>query len=768
MRFAFPRLVGISLGACAAALAAAPAFAADSAPATTPEAGAPAPAQEIIVTGTPGGRGVNRLNAAFAVTNVSASDLIKAAPKSSAEVLNLVPGVWVESSGGVAGANITVRGLPSASDAPFVTYQLQGMPIYPAASLSFQENSSIFREDETIRAVEAVRGGPASVFSNAQAGLTVNHVLKEGGETTEGVVRATVTDYGTKRADALLSGKLADDLYYLVGGYVTTSPGIRSTQFDSEKGKQITVNITKKLDDGKISFYSRVTDDHGAWYLPFAVNVPGLDLGTYSQLGNYTRFAQIATGPGQTQTFDLAHGRGWNGSVSGVNFEKHFGQSWAVRAHIGYTKGDSDTYGLVPDGNAISAAKLAQSIGAASISTQHGSTLGANDYVQTWGAWIVQKRIEALTGDISVEKDIANQEIVLGYYGSSYSSDDYWSLGNGKPVQVTQNGDYLANVTCQQLAAAGSGSSCFAYAIQDAGTTHVNAGYLSDTWHITDALKFDASGRVEKDRTRFLLYTNTGSNPYPNLAAPTQTVDDSRTHFSWSTGLDYRVQPGIGVFGRVTRGWFNPVFDDFRNAGSKYAATAKLTAFEIGLKLQGAGYSLYATGFHNKYRGANAGDVLSANLESDDVNATGVELDGHVSIWRGLSLGGNATYQKSKIVGSNTPATLGNEFQRQPRVQLHLSPNYETKIGNASLNLFGTYAVVGRRFADDTNAVVLPAYAKVDLGGTVKLSGIELSAFVDNLTNSHGLTEGDPRSTTSANARPIFGRSFKFSLGYKF
>jgi outer membrane receptor protein involved in Fe transport len=174
----------------------------------------------------------------------------------------------VESSGGVAGANITVRGLPSASDAPFVSYQLQGMPIYPAASLSFQDNSSIFREDETIGSVQAVRGGPTSVFSNAQPGLTVNHVLKEGTDETHGLIKASFTNYGTRRADALIQGKLADDLYYMVGGYVTQSPGIRSTQFNSENGKQITLNVTKKFEGGKISFYSRITDDHGAWYLP--------------------------------------------------------------------------------------------------------------------------------------------------------------------------------------------------------------------------------------------------------------------------------------------------------------------------------------------------------------------------------------------------------------------------------------------------------------------------------------------------------------------
>jgi hypothetical protein len=74
----------------------------------------------------------------------------------------------------------------------------------------------------------------------------------------------------------------------------------------------------------------------------------------------------------------------------------------------------------------------------APITTLHGTTLGANDYVQNWGAWIVEKRIKALTGDVSISKEIAGHELTVGYYGTSYSSDDHWSLGNFRPMQVAE------------------------------------------------------------------------------------------------------------------------------------------------------------------------------------------------------------------------------------------------------------------------------------------------------------------------------------------
>jgi iron complex outermembrane recepter protein len=56
----------------------------------------PAEVDEVIVVGTPGGAGIDKLSASFAVTTVNAQDILKASPKSSAELLSLVPGVWVE------------------------------------------------------------------------------------------------------------------------------------------------------------------------------------------------------------------------------------------------------------------------------------------------------------------------------------------------------------------------------------------------------------------------------------------------------------------------------------------------------------------------------------------------------------------------------------------------------------------------------------------------------------------------------------------------
>ncbi len=141
--------------------------------------------ETIIVSGTPGGAGIRKIDASFAVTNIDAVQIDKLAPKSTADLLKAVPGIWVESSGGESGANVFVRGFPGGGDAPFLTVSLQGSPIYPAPTLSFLENTSIFRLDETISMMEGLRGGPNPVVSNGQPGLTTNFQLKRGQADTE-------------------------------------------------------------------------------------------------------------------------------------------------------------------------------------------------------------------------------------------------------------------------------------------------------------------------------------------------------------------------------------------------------------------------------------------------------------------------------------------------------------------------------------------------------------------------------------------------------
>ena len=351
--------------------------------------------EKIIVTGTFSGKAVAKEEASFAISSFSEDDIKKLAPKSTADLFKAVPGVWSESSGGVSGANVFVRGFPGGGDAPFLTVQLQGAPIFPPPTLSFLENSTLFRLDETVEFMEALRGGPNPVVSNGQPGLTTNFLLKEGSDDTEGLVKYSTSNYGLQRIDGVLSGSLADDLYFMIGGYIKSSPGVRDAGFNAEEGNQFTINITKNLDNGKINLYTRQTDDHGVWYLPSPINAAGID-NEYTQIGTNNRHATIQYGPDDnktTETVDFGKGRGWDGSVSGGSIDLDLDNGWGLVNRFIYTKGDADTYGLVPNGDPTALSLVADNgssaIGAVTAKEYDGSTV-----VQQIGRWVVKNKLK--------------------------------------------------------------------------------------------------------------------------------------------------------------------------------------------------------------------------------------------------------------------------------------------------------------------------------------------------------------------------------------
>lgn len=381
--------------------------------------------EEIVVSGTPGGAGTTKRDASFAITTIDVLDIAQFSPSSTANLLELVPGIWSESSGGVAGANIFVRGMPSAGDAPFVTMSINGAPLYGTETLSFFEQSTIFRIDETVEWAEAQRGGPSSVFSNAEPGMTVNFNLKKGSDITGGRVKYATSDYNLQRVDAVLSGNLGEGLYYMAGGYVRTSPGVRSTEFNAENGQQFTVQLTKTFDNGVLNAFTRLTNDNGQWVLPMALRT-GNDLGTFSPLGNATRFRELQiNSQGDTRIFDFANGRGWKGTISGINASFDLGDGWAVRDNLSYTAGEANTFGFVPNGNPIQVSAL----GLSSVQTRGGRTLTGSDWIQNYGHWVVFKDLNSITNDLSLSKlwkvNDSTHDITVGTYQARWSSEDF-------------------------------------------------------------------------------------------------------------------------------------------------------------------------------------------------------------------------------------------------------------------------------------------------------------------------------------------------------
>lgn len=717
--------------------------------------------EEIITIGTAGGAGIEKRDVSFAVSYVDAGAIEKIAAKSTADLLKVIPGVWVESSGGVGGANIDVRGLPGGSDAPFVTLTLNGAPLYGTEMLSFFEQSTIFRVDETIASAEGLRGGPGAVFGKGEPGLTVNFKLKRGQEDTEGRVKYTGSDYELQRFDGYLSGELSEDLYYMIGGYVQSSPGIRDAQFTSEKGHQFTINLTREFDRGEVSVFTRITDDHGQWYLPQCLNC-GHDDGNFSQLGNATRLRelQISAG-GDTEVFDFANGRGWDGSVTGANIEFDFGDGWVFRDNVGLTSGDANTFGFVPSGTAVSAADLSAVIGGP-VTTASGDTLGSGDFAQTYGHWVVFKDLRSFTNDLSINKEFnGGHDITFGIYQSSFSSDDFWTIGNPVAVHNIANGDFLdPSITPADIAAAG-GDAGFMFGLASSGDARTTAFYIADSWQINDSFRLDAGIRQESIDIDYVLDTGPG---FPDGTRDLVTsLDDDQT--AYTVGVNWDMSDDLGFFGRYAKGYLFPHFDNVRE---NQLEVNDVDQIEFGLKFTRDSYDVFATAFYNtndSFDSVVGGSVPASAFETE---AIGVEIDASASFGL-LDIGVSGVFQDTEITNSSTPSDIGNTVLRQPDYQFRISPSIDFEVGDFTGTVYSAITLVDDRFSGNSNTVVLPGYEKIDLGVLLTSdSGFFIQLHADNIGDSDGITEGDPRSPTSPNGRPILGSSVRFSIGYDF
>jgi outer membrane receptor protein involved in Fe transport len=755
---------------------------------------------DIIVVGTAGG-GVRRQDAAFAVTALDNDAIERAAPSSTADLLRTIPGVMAESSGGQNGANIFVRGYPSGGDAQFVTFQIGGVPVYPPPTLSFLENSQVIRLDETVQRVEAVRGGTGSLFSSGQPGLTVNVVQREGGQDFAGLAKISATDFGEVRGDGWVSGPLGPNTTFMVGGFYARSHGIRDPQFTADKGGQITANIRHDFDGdrGSILVYGRYLNDFGQWLLPIPIiqngrkitEFPGFDAGTGALASRDTRVTTINNG----RRIDLADGRGAKLFNTGLTFDYEVLDGLRVRERLSYLNGDADTTGLVPQTAPQTAASYAAGLTpggtiASLTFVNGGGAVSPDTQIMRAGVWQVRKDIESFVNDFALEWKAGTNTLTGGVYYADYSSHDDWVLGNGLLLTAEQNARRL-NMTLTD------GRIVTRDGFAQGATFNVNARYTGkdyafyavDELQVTPELRLDGGIRYQRHKVNGRLENNTNgvdtdNNPltlYNNgTAVLNGTFRDIRYRhgaWSWTAGANYDFTPEVGAFARYSVGRSFPQFDNLRE---NLTITARVETYEGGLKVSTPVVSAYLTLFHNKFDGLATTRILNGvpTPEVGGAKATGVELEGAVRPFEGFTLAFAGTYldatYQDYFTGGGAFDNTGNRVQRQPKWGWRVTPSYEVNIGDLKPSFFATLQYTGDRFSDPENRQLLPHFYQLDAGVSLDVSERwRFQVTANNLTNEIGLTEGNVRAIGSQGqgailARPILGRSFRFSAAYNF
>jgi outer membrane receptor protein involved in Fe transport len=312
--------------------------------------------ETIFVTGTTSKRTL--LNSSVDITVATSADLEQRAPRSTADVLDLIPGIFVEGTAGPVSNNYSVRGLPGGGQA-FITLEEDGMPIIYGGGGA----DEYFQNDITIERVEALEGGTSGILAPNGAGATINFISKPlNFDEAHGEGRLLGATYGEERADLFYTAPikvLGPDVAFMVGGYADSTKGVRSSPFTFQtyhfKGA-----LEKRFGDGG---FVRLTykrwDEHDPYYadMPYRyvngqiTGIPGLN----PQSSNITGpgFASIgvpdscATG-NCVRDFSASNGIHGTGNNYRIDLNVPITDAWAVFARARYLQSNWDFNGVFP------------------------------------------------------------------------------------------------------------------------------------------------------------------------------------------------------------------------------------------------------------------------------------------------------------------------------------------------------------------------------------------------------------------------------------
>ncbi|UCE06152.1 MAG: TonB-dependent receptor plug domain-containing protein, partial [bacterium] len=208
---------------------------------------------EIVITATR--NPLIKRESSVAITTRTLEQINDIAPRNTAHLLRVVPGFYVESSGGEVRGNLFARGLPADGSYYYIALMEDGMPVYDVPSLSFVNADIFVRVDENIDRIEAVRGGNSALFGSNAPGGVINFIGRSGGNKLSATLKTTLGTGDLARYDFNINGPIGDEWRFNLSGFYRLDDGIRDPGFRASKGGQIKGNLTRLFSNGYIKFY---------------------------------------------------------------------------------------------------------------------------------------------------------------------------------------------------------------------------------------------------------------------------------------------------------------------------------------------------------------------------------------------------------------------------------------------------------------------------------------------------------------------------------
>lgn len=666
---------------------------------------------DIVVVGNTSGKRT-LFNSSSDVTLANAADIQRKAPRSTAEALELVPGIFVEGTAGAVSNNYSVRGLRGGAQT-FIQLEEDGMPIIYGGGGA----DEYFQNDITIDRLEAVEGGTSGVLAVNGAAATINFIsLKPSYDRATAMTRFTGTSYGELRADGYFSAPLADNVAFSVGGYVTSNPGFRRSDFDYTTYHFKAILETKFAGGGFLRFTFKKGDQHDAYYadMPFTSNggkigdVPGLN-GLRDNIAGRA-FGQIlvpdscATGT-CLRPFSLSDGIHTQTTQYRIDLEKPLTDKISIFARARYLKASFDFNGIFPGSNGQPPASAVTYLtpGASPISAllaQGTAAFGTTNFgirnVLTGQVIPVSDTatLNSLNGNGLLQQTVLNHQLAdTKDFGSDFgvkfdfgggAIDNSLTIG-GMYYNVTKYNDQSA--TASLINDVTNGSNIYDVVALNAQNNVIGqltnngmvsygdwgqgiykdklesiSGYFNDELKIGDNLHIDFGARYEHVNDRVDMGNSYAVNPPVPAGTPgiiptlgqsfngTYTrVSGSYDHVAATAGINYTLTRNFSVYARYARGFQTSAGD---NGGIHLPAN--LTLYEAGVRFQSrmlvGSLVAFKTEFRNQgYTFLDPSDPTQVTNATADDNIKGIQLDFDLKPVDFFKLSVSGVYQDPKL-----------------------------------------------------------------------------------------------------------------------
>ena len=805
-------------------------------PALAQDANAPATAtlaekqgdDDIVVTARAGNANQAKVEASYAISTISPEMLNMKSPIGVGEALKNVPGFWVESSSGETSGNVRVRGIPTDGYSQVALLE-DGITIQHDPGLGWLNGDQSFRLDQSLERVEVVRGGPSSLFYSNAPGAVINFITRKGGDTLEGLVRYEGADFNGHRVDGYIGGPIANTGWnFFVGGFYRISDGQRHTGYRLGEGGQIRGTLSTEWDGGSFMVSVKHLDERveNAMVTPFVndkdgdpVGVPGFDALKDTIAGPETRYFNFRT-PTGTYAFDAANAN--KARITQVTMQGKFelGEDFSLVQSLRYRDSTQKRNSITPRtiytyDDVLTSLRGTFGLPAATplgLSYVNGSGLMGPS--QNGNGLVLLNLARSFTvpeseviSDTRLQKTFeaaGRHDFALGLY-YAYVDEDYRATSASILTDVKNNASLLDVV----LPGAGGTQTVLTeggvlgYGTEfgwSSGTSRTVALYASDEWKVTDKLRIDGGIRWEQISVDGISEGSrvANLNQSPTVADNAVTIGNgvftpwkgSNDDIAWSVGVNYQFQPSFGAFARYTSTFRLPGVSAFFGNPSQKPVTQQMNFQEIGLKFDRKKFNLFLTGFRtiyqsyqiSDYRQNDAGQFV-LNTVFGDTETIGAEVEGTWQPVPWFDIHANYTYQHARFTDFVYRNANGQLFDYS-RNRLIRVPEHQFRI-TPGINLFddrfrveSDISYYGQRWADVANQINLPSYATVDVNARLNVTpALSFNLMVTNLTNTIGLTEGNPRAGSIQNeevgdavyiARSIFGRTVRGAVTFRF